>query len=237
MTRIVKTLIATALLSSAAFAAQADTLVLNGSFEATNIGSAPWTYLSAVTGWQSSLAGGSAFEIQKGATQGGLSGFNSTAFDGKQYLELNTTQFTTVSQNLATHAGNSYSLSFAYSGRPDTANHAASAVEVFWGGQKIFSTTAGAQSGWHLYTIDNLKANGNSTLLSFASIAPSSSVSYGSYLDAVQVSTFHPTTAPIPEPGTWALMLTGLLAMGMLVRQRRNVHAHAQKAGPSRHRH
>ncbi|MGK5025488.1 hypothetical protein [Janthinobacterium sp. RB2R34] len=54
--------------------------------------------MSAVTGWTSPASGNSAFEMQKGATQGVESGFMPTAATGVQYLELNTYRLTSISQ-------------------------------------------------------------------------------------------------------------------------------------------
>jgi hypothetical protein len=219
MTILMKSMMGAALLAIS-LAAHADTIVINGSFEANNIGNSPWRQLSAVTGWTSSATGNAAFEIQKGVTQGGLSGFNQTAFDGIQYLELNTHQFTSISQTLATTQGDSYTLSFAYSGRPNTANQAESAIKVYWGGQEVLSTTATASSGWKTYSIKNLTSLGNATELRFSSIGPSSSVSYGSYLDGVQVSRVL-ATSPVPEPSTYGMMIAGLGLLSFMARRRR----------------
>ncbi len=66
---------ALATLATAGTANAATELVVNGSFE-NNVISSSWATLSSVTGWTSSASGNSAFEIQKGATQGGQGGFN-----------------------------------------------------------------------------------------------------------------------------------------------------------------
>jgi len=180
-------------------------LIVNGGFEADSIGSSPWTYLSSVTGWTSS----GTFEIQKGVDAGGLSGFNS-AYEGTQYLELNSTGLTTVSQLLNTTIGETYTLSFAFSGRPDTPSTLKSVIEVYWDGAKLGKVTANPTSGWIEITFEDIVATSTSTLLSFKSLGPVAASSYGSYLDAVSV------VAAVPEPSTYGMLALGLGVIGFV---------------------
>lgn len=205
---------ALATLVTAGAANAATELVVNGSFESNAINT-PFAQLSAVTGWTSSAKGNSAFEVQKGAKQGGVSGFNPFAADGKQYLELNTDRQTSVSQSLATTAGGMYALSFSYSGRPDTARGANSLMNVYWGSTLLTpSPLVGNTSGvWQTFS-QNVSALGSSTLLRFESVGPASSPSYGSYLDNVSVMT------AVPEPESYAMMLLGLGLLGFMARRK-----------------
>ena len=205
---------ALATLVSAGNANAATELVVNGSFESDAIASA-WAPVSAVTGWTSSAGGSSAFEIQKGATQGGLGGFNPAAASGTQYLELNTDQLTSVSQAITTTAGGTYALSFAYSGRPDTAGGTSSLMNVYWGSTLLTPTPLLGNTGgtWQTYS-QNLTALGASTVLRFESVGPVSSPTYGSYLDSVSVM------AAVPEPETYAMMLLGLGLLGFMARRK-----------------
>jgi hypothetical protein len=205
---------ALAILVTAGAANAATELVVNGSFENNVIASA-WAPLSSVTGWTSSASGNSAFEIQKGATQGGQGGFNPVAANGTQYLELNTDRLTSVSQAIATTAGGTYALSFAYSGRPDTAGGANSLMNVYWGSTLLTPTAlVGTTSGvWQTYS-QNVTALGSSSLLRFESIGPVSAPTYGSYLDNVSVM------AAVPEPETYAMMLLGLGLLGFMARRK-----------------
>ncbi|MCB5187536.1 DUF642 domain-containing protein [Methylobacillus caricis] len=203
-----------ALLSVLAFAsagAQAANIVQNGSFEADNIGNASWAYLNSVTGWQSS----SIFEIQKGATQGGQDGFNAEAYDGIQYLELNSTALTSVWQDLATTAGTTYTLSFAFSGRPDTPDGLKSTFEVYWGDTKLINSSAKAKSDWVEYTFEDLVATGTTTQLRFVSLGPAAAPSYGSYLDGVSV------IAAVPEPSAYGMLALGLGVVGFVSTRKR----------------
>lgn len=202
-------------LSSAGAAHAATELVVNGSFEANQI-SSPWAPLSSVTGWSSSAGGASAFEIQRGATQGGLSGFNPLAANGTQYLELNTDRLTSVSQSLSTSTSGLYSLSFAYSGRPDTAGHATSSMNVYWGATLLTPSPLIGNTGgsWQTFTLNNLHASGALTNLRFESVGPLSSPTYGSYLDNVSVM------AAVPEAESYAMMLLGLGLLGFVLRRK-----------------
>ena len=205
---------ALASLITAGGANAATELVVNGSFESNAI-STPFAQLSAVTGWTSSVSGNTAFEIQKGATQGGQSGFNPVAAAGTQYLELNAERLTSVSQSLTTTAGGTYALSFAYSGRPDTPGGASSLMNVYWGSTLLTPTAlVGTTTGvWQTYS-QNVTALGSSTLLRFESIGPVSAPTYGSYLDNVSVTT------AVPEPESYAMMLLGLGLLGFMARRK-----------------
>ena len=205
---------ALATLATAGTANAATELVVNGSFE-NNVISSSWATLSSVTGWTSSASGNSAFEIQKGATQGGQGGFNPVAASGTQYLELNTDRLTSVSQAIATTAGGTYALSFAYSGRPDTPGGASSLMNVYWGSTLLTPTALVGNTGgtWQTYS-QNLTALGASTVLRFESIGPVSAPTNGSNLDNVSVM------AAVPEPETYAMMLLGLGLLGFMARRK-----------------
>ncbi len=196
---------------SSSCALAATNIVVNGSFEANNIGNIPWTYLSSVTGWTST----GEFEIEKGSNAGGWSSFN-PADAGGQYLEINSTQLTTVSQSLSTTKGSHYDLSFDYSGRSDTPGNAPSKMAVYWNGTQIAVLTESATSGWQSFTFDNLVASGGHSVLSFQSLGPTSAPSYGSYLDNVVV---HSVSA-VPEPGTYAMLIAGLAMLAYAKRRR-----------------
>lgn len=189
-------------------AAQAG-LVTNGSFESTAVSGA-WQQLSVVEGWHSSATGNTAFEIQKGALQGGQGGFNPLAADGKQYAELNANALTSIWQIIDTSQQGRYALSFAYSGRPDTANGAVSAMNVYWGDLKLNTSVLTGNTGgvWSTFSVKDLVAASATTKLRFESIGPLSSPTYGSYLDAVAV------TVAVPEPGTVGIFMLGLALVG-----------------------
>jgi hypothetical protein len=200
-------------------------LVVNGSFEATVVNGA-WKQFSAIEGWTSSVAGNSAFEIQKGGQQGGWSEFNAYAADGIQFLELNTESFTSVSQTVATTGEGTYSLSFAFSGRPGTKNNATSKMNVYWGDVKLNNgpLVGHTKGDWDYFSIDDLVAMGPTTTLRFESFGPVAAPTYGSYLDAVQLdfqAAQQKIGTDVPEPGSIALVLLGLAGLGATTRRRK----------------
>lgn len=201
-------------IAAAGSASASTNLVVNGSFEQNSISSS-WAPVSAVNGWTSSASGNSAFEIQKGATQGGEGGFISKAADGVQYLELNTDRLTSISQNVTTTSGSLYSLTFSYAGRPDSNASFNSELNVFWNNTLLNTSGAivGTNGTWQTYTFNNLSASAASTALKFSSVGPSQQASYGSYLDKVSVTA-------VPEPGTYAMMLLGLGLIGFVARRK-----------------
>ncbi|MFZ6644291.1 DUF642 domain-containing protein [Undibacterium sp. TJN25] len=210
-------LIALAALLCGSAASHATSIVTNGGFEANQFDGS-WTTLPSIAGWTST----GPFELQKGSNTGGLSVFD-VADEGVQYLELNSSGLTTISQSLNTSTGGRYDLSFAFSGRSDTPSQAASSMEVFWGTLDLGKITAASNSGWVQYSFNNLLASSASTVLSFQSLGPTSDSSYGSYLDAVNVngSRNTPASSTVPEPATLASMTLGLGLIAFISRRRK----------------
>ena len=192
--------------------AGATNIVVNGSFQDNQIGNVPWAYLSAVTGWTST----GPFEIEKGNNAGGWPSFNPTD-NGNQYLELDSTELTTVSQDLHTSKGTSYDLSFQYSGRSDTPGQAPSDMAVYWNGKLIDTISASHNSGWVNFNFNNLVATGSNTELSFKALGPTSAPSYGNYLDNVVVS----AVPAVPEAGTFGMLAAGLALVTYVAHRRR----------------
>ena len=194
-------------------------LVTNGSFESTAV-AGTWQQLSAVEGWHSSGSGNTAFEIQKGALQGGQGGFNPLAADGRQYAELNANALTSIWQFIDTSQQGRYSLSFAYSGRPDTANGAVSSMNVYWGDLKLNQSVLTGNTGgtWSVFSARDLLSAGATTKLRFESLGPLSSPTYGSYLDAVSVA-----VSAVLEPGTVGIFLLGLAMLGFAGKRKHTV--------------
>lgn len=178
-------------------------MVVNGSFEADAQAAGTWGIYPNLTGWT-----GGQFGIELRNNVAGA------AYDGVNFVELDTTHNSLMNQSIGTSLGEMYEVSFAYSGRPGV-SAASNGIEVFWNGlsQGVFAV-AGAPSGhlWNVYTLNVTGAAGSSSLM-FRAVGVDDS--YGGSLDAVSVTT------AVPEPETYALMLAGLGAIGFVARRRK----------------
>jgi hypothetical protein len=212
------TLFAIALLGASTAMASTGNIVANGSFEvlpgALNHGT--WGQFSTLTGW--SQLNGDSFEIQlaknfQTPSTGYYNAFDKSSSDNSaHYLEINSNTLGVVAQTLQTISGQSYKLSFDYSGRSDSGTGNNSKADVYWGSQLVASLNETPNSGWKSFDF-TLSATGQSTVLKFVSTAPSTNPSYGSFLDAVSVTA-------VPEPGSMAMLLAGLGLIGTMVLRR-----------------
>ena len=186
----------------AAGGAQASALVTNGSFEHPGLRS--WGIQSSIEGWTGGAYG---IEIQPSGTVGGVS-----AFDGNQYVELDTTANSSMWQDLGTKTSSTYTLSFAYMARPDNAGGGRSnPIEVWWGGSKFVSVMSSTGGAWTVVEFYDLAALSSSTRLEFR--AAGTSDSYGGFIDGIVVSA-------VPEPESYALLLAGLGLVAARARRR-----------------
>jgi choice-of-anchor C domain-containing protein len=123
-----------------------------------------------------------------------------------------------ISQSLAIGAG-SYKLSFFLSGNPDS-SLGPKTVQVSVGGALqnfTFDTaTAGNSHGAMGYVLETLNfTTPGATTLSFTSLDASNSA-FGPVIGGVSVNA-------VPEPATWALMISGFGMAGVALRRRRQV--------------
>ncbi|MCG8586360.1 MAG: DUF642 domain-containing protein, partial [Pirellulales bacterium] len=176
-------------------------LVINGGFEWSEVTNAKdWEYPSSIPGW--TLESGPNFELQENLFL--------TAAEGDQYAELDahpSPGSMSMSQAIATEAGHTYELTFAFAGRPGTSldeNHLG--VDLF----SIDPTTGALTAldftllddtgiavtdnepqldpytdpGWHYYTA-TFTATTAHTSLQFANLGPANTL--GTFLDDVSV--------------------------------------------------
>jgi hypothetical protein len=183
-------------------------LIQNGSFEdngsnlAVNYGL--WQTYNSINGW----ANTGYVEVQNN----GLFGAGSVAADGTKWLELDSyASYSITTQSFAAVAGQTYSVSFAFAGRPDAPTSDDIMVVTLNGVQKTFSTTPSAPGALNWTTASFNFVSTGSDFLSFKDGGPSNS--YGMLLDNVNV-------AAVPEPATLGLFGIGLLAMAGAVRAR-----------------
>jgi hypothetical protein len=184
-------------------AANATNLIVNGSFEADSQAAGSWAIYPNLTGWT-----GGAYGIELRNNVAGA------AFDGSNYIELDTTHNSASTQNIVTSLGAQYILSFAYSARENVLA-SSNGIEVIWNGlsQGVF-TGIGASSG-NVWGLNSLIVTGTSPFSSVEFRAVGTDDSYGGSLDAVSL------TAAIPEPETYAMLLAGLGLLGFAARRRK----------------
>jgi hypothetical protein len=198
-----KYIAAAALLAPLLASASGPELVANGSFEADAVASNTWVITQNITGWQGGLYG---IETRNNAV--------GTAYDGNNFVELDTSANSSMSQSVGTYVGQVL-LSFYFSARPET-SAATNGLSVLFGGQNIALSVGGNPDSvhhWQQYTgLFNLGGTSATNILSF--YATGTSDSYGTSLDKVSVTA-------VPEPETFALFLAGLGMLGLMAKRRR----------------
>jgi hypothetical protein len=105
-------------------------IVVNGSFESQAQASGSWSVYSSLTGW--STISGSGIELRDNVA--------GSAFDGHNFVELDSYSNSAMAQTLTTASGSLYTLSFAYSGRPGV-SAASNPIEVLWDGASVEAAT------------------------------------------------------------------------------------------------
>lgn len=200
---------------SAPLAAHAN-LIVNGSFEAQTQAGASWTVLAGLTGWQVDASSG--VELRNNVA--------GAAHDGANFIELdtnagrfgnNTFDNSTNSgiwQTVGTQAGASYELTWFYSPRGGVAADS-NDIKIFWNGD-LLTTSSGngiGQTG-NAWTSFSLTVTGTgSDMLRF--VAGGKADNLGGSLDNISL-----VATPVPEPGSLALMLAGLAAVGFVAKRR-----------------
>lgn len=194
-------------------------LVVNGGFEDPVVGLNNWALLPSISGW-SILEGspGSNFEIQSFVT--------GAPYEGNQHIELDggITPDDTVEggrnlyiiQFVPTTIGQSYTLQFAFSARPNMppgVEDLQTMAILF--GESFFEVSADAtgltDTNWTLYSF-TIQATGEITPVAF--IPTSADNGLGAFLDGVVVE-------QVPEPATFGLLGAGAFFMAFALRRAR----------------
>jgi hypothetical protein len=144
-----------------------------------------------------------------------------TAFDGDLALDLvGSSGAATLSQMFSTVAGETYTLTFAYSEHP-SADFATAGVAITDGSNSLLNTTithstsSTADPDWSIFTA-TFVATGSNATLDFTNL-----VGFGTggiLLDAVSIMEANPTE--VPTPATLSLLVGGLAALAGLRRRR-----------------
>jgi hypothetical protein len=174
-------------------------LLINGGFESDVLASGTFTTRANLTGW---TGGANGIELRNAVA--------GTAYQGSNFVELDTNANSSMSQTFSTRIGQLYQLTFAYAARPD--NKGAASDGMSWSAGNMSNVAFGqdTNTGWTVMDT-SFVATGTSTTLTFKAIGISDS--FGTSLDSVSVHA-------VPEPASFALALAGLLACGWVARRR-----------------
>lgn len=207
MMRIVLGVVAAAMLASSAQAL----IISNGSFERGPADVGAFTTLgagsSALPGWT----------IGDGGID--LIGNFWTASDGVRSVDLTAATAGSISQNVATVIGQTYTVRFDLAGNPDTGGQGilVKSLDVSVNGSNsvnyMFDTTGKTNSnmGWvgqsYVFVADSAVSN-----LKFTSL---SGDFRGPAIDNISIA--------VPEASTWAMLIAGFGLVGVAARRRRTV--------------
>ena len=183
--------------------ASAATVFFSG-FETPDVPSGNFGVFASADGW--TTLSGSGIEIQDHAAG------NPAAGGGDQFVELDS--FNNSSMGRVIAAVGNYSLDFLYSPRPGVGS-ASNVINVFLDGALLTSITGtgGANTAWSAQNLSFSSMAGQTLIFT----AAGTNDSLGGYLDNIQLST------AVPEPTTWAMIITGFGLAGVALRRRRSV--------------
>lgn len=189
-----------------ASSASAATIVLQSDFEEVAVSSGSYVVVETADGWTKG-AGTAGIEIQNYAA-------GAPASDGGlKFVELDSHSNSSMFYTFG--VGGTFELSFLYSPRPGVAA-GSNGVTLFLNGNPLdppgeITGVGGASTNWTSHQV-KFSANAGDTIMFKATGA---SDSYGGYLDNITIS------SAVPEPATWAMMITGFGLAGSAIRRRR----------------
>ena len=201
-TKWLKSFITAALLAAGgAHAAPVVELIHNGGFEADLQGNNSWRIYDHLTDWTGGAAGVELRNNVEGVAAG-----------GRNFVELDTTGNSSISQLIQTAANRSYTLTFQFQDRVNVAS-ASQGLSISWGGSVIAPLVNNSTlGGWETRSF-TLIGDGTEKALTFSAAGYSDSL--GTSLDNVSLTT------AVPEPATYGMMLAGLAAIGLVARRRK----------------
>jgi hypothetical protein len=187
--------------------ANANNLVNNGSFEADAQTNGSWGIYSSLTGW--TLESGPGIELRNNIV--------GTASDGVNYIELDSSGNSSISQYINTSIGADYDLYFDYSPRiGQLAN--TNGIEAYWNNEKLTTVTGkgGSNNNWN--TLGFSVVGTGHDKLTFRAVGISDKL--GGNLDNISLTAVDVQVSSVPEPDTYALFLAGLGLLGVSARRR-----------------
>ena len=212
-------------IAAAPSTASAVELLTNGSFEDIGTGIPEgWGGLTYYAGGPVALPG---WTISTGSVDLTTSAsFWGPAYDGNYSLDINGWDPGTISQSFATVMGQLYNVSFAY-GR-NVANAPDVATALVSAGGTTFNVIA-ANDGTFGYGHNmqwktagfSFTGNGSPTTISLSALNGGNA---GVFFDKISVTTepgLGGSSGGVPEPATWALMISGFGMAGVMLRRRR----------------
>lgn len=179
--------------------------IVNGSFETNDAKNDQWKIETSVDGWQTGALG---IELRRNVA--------GKAQAGNSFAELDTTGNSEMWQQVQTELGLDYLLSGFYSPRAGVAADS-NDIQVYWN-STLLSTLGGSGVGfaehqWRAFSFT--VAGTGSDKLRF--VAAGKSDSYGGSLDQISLTA---VPSAVPEPGSMALALLALGAVGVATRRR-----------------
>lgn len=195
------------------FAAQANNLIVNGSFESQLINKGHWSVLSTLSGWQVDQTSG--VELRNNIAGRAQDGVNFAELDTHHVKPFDKSTNSAIWQTVTTQANALYTLSWWYSPRIGTAANT-NDISVYWN-DTLLMTNSGAGGSAHDWQSFSVQALGTGLdVVKF--VAGGKQDTYGGSLDNVSL-----VAAPVPEAGTLSMVLAGLVAIGLMMsRQRRD---------------
>jgi len=204
------------LIASAAtllFATASQAALTNGGFESPVLAANNWYPVASIPGWSASPTGAN-IEVWVQPFSG------VAAYEGNQFVELNSNVASTIYQDVGSVAGQSVGYAFAHRGRTGVDTMRFTATDL--GTDNMFGTAddtvlvtrtvSDGTSAWGAYADRGFITSGNNIRLSFTAVNPLGSV--GNFLDAVRFDT------SVPEPAGLALVGLGLVGIGLSRRRK-----------------